>query len=369
MRLLVWLLRLYPRAWRQRYEKEMMMLLERHRISVATIADLLLGALDARLDPYYRTESPLFALKGRHSLAIIFISSLAAFTYASYFWLVGHLIQVGWSIIDDGTVAVGYAQAAIFVTLIVSCLPIFFSIIKKDIAARRKTSLIIRASCMAFPFFLVKTFFPFSRPELYLHNLKFLLVWLIWFLGLEIIMGCLYTTITQIGKAFAAGRKKLVFLVLCISLLMPLSLFLYDMSRGIGWMTGTTFDLMTMTLYMLPFACLGTLLLTVANSEMSKRTFSRALVPAALLLLTMMIVLIASITWVLTSLIPEYWFLFNPILGDFRAPWNNSIFMCTVVMALALGIALVAFLRSLGTLATPRQRSEEARLVQMQRQL
>ncbi len=315
------------------------------------------------------TTSTIFALKGRHSLAIIFISALAAFIYASYFWFVGHLIQAGWSIIDDGTITVGYGQAAIFVTLIVSCLPIFFSVIKKDIAARRKTSLIIRASCMAFPFFLLKTFFPFSRPELYLHDLKFLLVWLIWFLGLEIIMGCLYTTIIQIGKAFAAGRKKLVFLVLCIFLLMPLSLFLYDMSRGIGWMTGKTFDLMTMTLYMLPFACLGTLLLTVANSEISKRTFSRVLVPAILLLLTMIIVLIASITWILTSLIPEYWFLFKPILGDFSAPWNNSIFMCTVVMALALGIALVAFLRSLGRLATPRQSSEEARLVQMQRQL
>ncbi|MBX6353918.1 MAG: hypothetical protein IRZ10_11375 [Thermoflavifilum sp.] len=44
-----WLLRLYPRRWRERYEDEMLALLEQHTVTPATIADLLLGALDAHL--------------------------------------------------------------------------------------------------------------------------------------------------------------------------------------------------------------------------------------------------------------------------------------------------------------------------------
>jgi len=31
-----WLLRLYPRAWRERYEEEMLAVLEEHKMTVAT---------------------------------------------------------------------------------------------------------------------------------------------------------------------------------------------------------------------------------------------------------------------------------------------------------------------------------------------
>jgi hypothetical protein len=45
-----WLLRLYPGAWRARYETEMRALLEQRRGTPATALDLLLGALDAHLN-------------------------------------------------------------------------------------------------------------------------------------------------------------------------------------------------------------------------------------------------------------------------------------------------------------------------------
>jgi hypothetical protein len=41
------LLRLYPRAWRERYEAEMLALLEQHDVTILTRIDLLRGALDA----------------------------------------------------------------------------------------------------------------------------------------------------------------------------------------------------------------------------------------------------------------------------------------------------------------------------------
>ena len=52
--LATWLLRLYPRAWRERYESEVAAVLEQHRVTLKTSVDLLLSALDAQLDPAYR---------------------------------------------------------------------------------------------------------------------------------------------------------------------------------------------------------------------------------------------------------------------------------------------------------------------------
>ena len=45
------LLRLYPREWRRRYGDEMRKLLAEQRLSLRTIADLVAGAIDARVNP------------------------------------------------------------------------------------------------------------------------------------------------------------------------------------------------------------------------------------------------------------------------------------------------------------------------------
>ena len=58
-----WLLRLYPSAWRQRYQEEMQALLELHTITAATALDLLFGALDAWLNPAYRTREGIMSQK------------------------------------------------------------------------------------------------------------------------------------------------------------------------------------------------------------------------------------------------------------------------------------------------------------------
>ena len=44
-----WLVRLYPAGWRERYEDEFVAMLEDARPSLTDYADILLGALDARL--------------------------------------------------------------------------------------------------------------------------------------------------------------------------------------------------------------------------------------------------------------------------------------------------------------------------------
>jgi DNA-binding PadR family transcriptional regulator len=54
VQIVMWMLCLYPLAWRERYETEMVALLEQHEITLWTVVDLFVGALDARLDPHYR---------------------------------------------------------------------------------------------------------------------------------------------------------------------------------------------------------------------------------------------------------------------------------------------------------------------------
>ena len=48
-----WMLRLYPRGWRQRYGDEVAMLIAADRPSFRLFLDLLAGALDARLNPQW----------------------------------------------------------------------------------------------------------------------------------------------------------------------------------------------------------------------------------------------------------------------------------------------------------------------------
>ncbi len=53
MTIINWIMKLYPQAWRDRYEIEMRAVLEDHKITFFTLFDLLFGALDARMDSYY----------------------------------------------------------------------------------------------------------------------------------------------------------------------------------------------------------------------------------------------------------------------------------------------------------------------------
>src|SRR5258708_10284313 len=58
-----WLLRLYPSTWRQRYQEEEQGLLKLHANTAATELDWLFGALDAWLDPAYRTKEGIMSQK------------------------------------------------------------------------------------------------------------------------------------------------------------------------------------------------------------------------------------------------------------------------------------------------------------------
>ncbi len=82
-----WLLRLYPRAWRERYEGEMLAILEQHRITPATVVDLLIGALDANLNYDGLTEGVTYMVNRlRTGVMMIFCAFM--------------LFGVGWSMLQ-----------------------------------------------------------------------------------------------------------------------------------------------------------------------------------------------------------------------------------------------------------------------------
>jgi hypothetical protein len=76
------LLRLYPRRWRGRYELEVQALLEEHEIRMRTLVDLLLGALDARLDPTYVQERSVLPMRTPRFTTVSLFSAFALFGIA-----------------------------------------------------------------------------------------------------------------------------------------------------------------------------------------------------------------------------------------------------------------------------------------------
>src|SRR5215470_12614487 len=80
--LALWLLRLYPRRWRGRYEVEVQVLLEEHEIRLRTLVDLLIGALDARLDPAYTQERSVLTMRTPRFTTVSLFSAFALFGIA-----------------------------------------------------------------------------------------------------------------------------------------------------------------------------------------------------------------------------------------------------------------------------------------------
>jgi hypothetical protein len=60
-----WLVRLYPRIWRERYEEEFVALLEQYPPTLMDILDIVLGALDAHLNPRSGNERTVMLNKMR----------------------------------------------------------------------------------------------------------------------------------------------------------------------------------------------------------------------------------------------------------------------------------------------------------------
>jgi len=86
VRFVIWMLCLYPLAWRERYEQEMIALLEQHQLTLWTVLDLCIGALDARLDPHYRRKRQLLPMLRLQVSWKWFFSAVLVFCFSLLFW-------------------------------------------------------------------------------------------------------------------------------------------------------------------------------------------------------------------------------------------------------------------------------------------
>ena len=86
------LIRLYPRTWRQRYGEEMRELLAAQKPSLRTFADLVAGAIDARLNPQ-QSSIPAHGAEGARIMVKAFRCAPAGVTVQdqlrSAAWMVG----------------------------------------------------------------------------------------------------------------------------------------------------------------------------------------------------------------------------------------------------------------------------------------
>ena len=98
MGLVLWILRLYPPTWRERYETEKVALLEQHEITFWTVVDLFIGALDARLDPHYRRPRQLLPMRRLHNSWRLIASACVAcwLGFVIWFWRMGDMPIPAW---------------------------------------------------------------------------------------------------------------------------------------------------------------------------------------------------------------------------------------------------------------------------------
>ena len=87
------LLRLYPRAWRNRYGDEMQALLAVEKLSLRTATDLLAGAIDARINPQLRRPASAELHEGARTMVKTTVCNPAGLTVQdqrrSAAWMVG----------------------------------------------------------------------------------------------------------------------------------------------------------------------------------------------------------------------------------------------------------------------------------------
>ncbi len=139
------LLRLYPQAWRERYGEEMVELLAAHRISLWTLADVLLGALDAHL---HRELLPGGIISMAHRIRNSEIAIFCAYILFFVPWLAlqrvpdplpewnadvarhSELAQVFGLLTLSGYVA--------FVALVAGAIPILYTVLRQAVARGRR---------------------------------------------------------------------------------------------------------------------------------------------------------------------------------------------------------------------------------------
>lgn len=290
-----YLLRLYPRLWRERYEEELLAMLEQRPISFLDGLDLLFGALDAHLHPHLGTTG--LSLYERMMQMISTLRRSLLITFCAYIGFV--IAGIGFQKLTeyDDFVEAARTQSIVGISfnlvlagsivallaVLAGGLPIVFAIIRSALARKRYGSLFLLAvPILAFVGFLGATLlleriWPANAPALQTHA-----------------------------------------------------------SRGIflSIFFGTA------------IASTGAVCFAVARSEISERVLRFAVLPSLLATLSMALMLIATLVWGLglRSSVPQ---LFNSNEGMFGTSTSGSWLKIVIIMAIATILAVISLIGSL----------------------
>jgi hypothetical protein len=295
MKLIQFLVRLYPQQWRSRYEEELLAMLEQHPISLLDGIDLLLGMLDAHLHPHLGTTAIACSERIRQMLSTLRSSLLTIFCAYSGFVVAGISFQ---KLTEDKAFmdaaqtfgVVGFSFRLVVIGAVVALfavlsggLPIAAAIVK-DALVRKRYGLL----------FLLAT------PVL----------------------------------ALAAFISTMLILEALVPIDAPTVLML--LSRGI--FITTFLGAVVISVMALCFA--------VAYSEISEQCLRIAMLPSFLTTLSMAVMLATTLIWGLSlrSYAPE---LFDSNKGLFGTNTSGSWLRIVLWMAIATGLATISLIRGL----------------------
>ncbi len=371
MKAINWILRCYPPRWRERYQEEILALLEQHTITSKTILDLLLGALDARLDPTYRSKDGFMFqnIRDMRSLSIIYVCALTVFLFSVTFWLI---LSGSLAFQDNATGAITNAlgSSCMFILpliALIALLYVAYAELKNSFQNCRWGVLLFALLCLILAFALLSdsiSFFPgpdFPLLDYIPDLLIFVETILLFSVGLFVI--------GVKGLSLLKNHQgPLVFFALALVLLLPLGQFAYSL-WGMTWdqaggtthlpsgsfMVGNTaFSSVTNFLWFLaqgiaPYLTLGGLLLALANDTLSPRSIRVTRNFGIFTQLLLAFYLAVVVIWGVNRWIGGHVWIFDPRAGIwplFHGQWVGALLANTLILALIFGITLIALIRS-----------------------
>jgi hypothetical protein len=348
MQLAIWLVRLYPRAWRRRYEAEMLALLDQHHVTVLTILNLLFGMVTARLDPHYGSEPRLMLLMSPRKATWTFLAAVGSFVLLAQ-TADGAIYQGMWTVlfrknvfptdcagnvVDPTTIYwVNYLGTQPIWCNRSPLLPLLLLLVTALVVGgslywagtrHHWGFLALAVVCFAVPVVVVAWLVQqwVVQQEVYAATTP------LGFLSLlgefEALAGVVFLSIVKATQALAARRYRLLGLVLGVDLaLLVVFLSLANTSRALtlyGDPLARQFELYSGVLglvaLLLPFAAVGVTLLAVAGSDLSTRGWHGVVLGGASLLTVAMVACLVFFTVGVVSGWQDYYhFFWFPIQG------------------------------------------------------
>jgi hypothetical protein len=383
MKIVTWIIKLYPRRWRERYQVEMLAVLEQHTISLVTLLDLLLGALDARLDPAYQTQEGFMfhRLRDMRTHTLIYLCALSIFLFSATLWtsLNGSLAFQDNPLGSDTEAIASTACLALIPGLtLLALLVVALITIKNALKEHRFGTLIFALLCLGLGIAGVLEELPLSLGPDY-PVMDLILAWLqIGALALGVGVGLFVTGV----KGLQAIRRRQWWacgFALAIDLLLPAVLTSYLLWGVRSISPGVTIQLPPgaflignivfssianfiafLLLQMGSFLLLGALLLALTGDEPSRRGWRVMRGFGVAFTLVLLITFVAVVIWDVNRWLGGGVWIFDPTHGVwplFGGQWIGPLLTNALILGVALGLAFLALIRSFLILAGEEQSS------------